>query len=209
MAEKNLYDKIVEKGITEAEVIYRSGEAKTKQIIDEALTEAQKEADKIITDVKRRADDRIKTKTIEFEQQAKHNLLKKKKELIDQVFLAVIKKLKGLPDDKFTSLTVKMLKTEKLVGNEVLKVAADEIERYRGLFSLEKNKNEFYSLDKLNTLLGPNYHLKLSAAPVDIDGGFLVVGKEYDVDLSYRSLLTIIKEKYEPEIAKIIFQAEE
>lgn len=208
MAEKKLYDKIIEKGRAEADAIYRVGEDKAKQLTDEALAEAQKEADQIIAVARRRTEDKLQTKMIEFGQQAKHNLLKKKKEMIDQTFKEAIKRLKAMPDDRFTELTVKLLKREMLTGDEVLHVAADEFNRYRNIFSSGQKNKGLYNLDKLNSLLGSDYRLKLSDKPVDVDGGFLVIGKQYDIDLSYRSILSAVREKYEPEIAAIIFGTE-
>ncbi|MGB4537049.1 MAG: V-type ATP synthase subunit E family protein [Bacilli bacterium] len=208
MAENKLYEKIIEKGKAEAKAIVTAGEAKAGQIAEEILSAARAEADKIISEAKLRADDRIKTKTIEFEQQARHKLLKAKKELIERVISAAAAKLKELPDEKFVELTVKMLKRESLAGDEIVKVSADEFARYKRLFCSGKEKEGLHDLDKLNDLLGPGLGLRLSSEAVDIDGGFILVGRDYDIDLSYEAILSALNESREPEIAKLLFRTE-
>jgi V/A-type H+-transporting ATPase subunit E len=209
LAETKLYEKIVEKGKAEADAIIAQGKAKADQVAAEIIAAARAEAEKIVAEASRRAEDRLKTKTIEFEQQARHQLLKAKKGMIDRVLAAAVARLKELPDKQFVELTVKLLRWEAVAGDEIVRVSAAEFLRYRKLFCSNSDKADYYDLDKLNALLGPAFRLRLSTEPVDIDGGFVLVGRDYDIDLSYEAVLASVKERHEPEIARLLFRAEE
>ena len=64
-----------------------------------------------------------------------------KKELLDQVFSESSKKLDELKDDEYRNLIVNLLKNEKLSGDETIKVAKKDFDRYIKLFDGKKNKN--------------------------------------------------------------------
>ena len=79
--------------------------------------------------------------------------------------------------------------------------------RYLSVFSTEK-PSDLVTLDKLNKELGSGYNLKLSKQPVEINGGFILESENYDIDLSFVSVLNIIKESNETELANILFNEE-
>jgi V/A-type H+-transporting ATPase subunit E len=206
MANISIYEKIEEKGRLDANEINRLGKEKAQALEDSIIESAKQEINKFIYDATIKSDDKLKTKTTQLEQQFKQRSLSRKKELIDKVFDLALKKLNTLDDASYISLITKLILNENIKGDETLKVSTSDHAKFVRLLSSGKMVNDAYVLDKLNTLLGAKYQLKLAKSTVDIDGGFIIIGENYDIDVSYKTLLESIKETYESQIAKMLFE---
>jgi len=200
----SIYTKIEEKGKLEAQEIVKAGEEKAaalKKSIEEGY---EREYKKLIDNATRSNADNLKTKLTQVDQSAKQKSLAIKKEAIDKVIEKVHEKMMKLSDKELTELVVKVISQDSIQGNEVIKVSKDEYSKYLKLFASGK-EGEVVELDVLNKKLGKGYSLKLSKEPVDIKGGFVIVGERYDVDHSYKVLLEDLKEKEEAEVAELLF----
>lgn len=204
---KSIYDKIIDKGSLDASEIIRLGKQKATSIEESIVNEAKLDSQKLLDNNNKANQDRMKAMTTNFERLAKKEILFKKKELIDDLFLVAINKLKTISDFELFGLVKKLIKNESITGNEVIKVSKSDFGKYLSLFSSGK-ATDLVELDKLNKELGGSYHLKLSNQPAQIDGGFVIVGEHFDIDLSYSSILNVIKEKNETKIANILFNEE-
>ncbi|MCK9471142.1 MAG: V-type ATP synthase subunit E family protein [Bacilli bacterium] len=207
LVNKSIYDKIIDKGSLDASEILKLGKEKIEIMKDNIISEAKKEANKLIQHNSKQNQGKIKTKTTNLERLTKKEILFKKKELIDKIIDQALIKLKSLNDKQFIELVKKYILAETLTGNEVIKVNKADYGKYLSLFSSDKPK-DLVVLDKLNKELGANYNLKLSNSSVNIDGGFIVVSENFDIDLSFNSILNIIKEKQETQIANILYNEE-
>ena len=200
----SIYTKIEEKGKLEAQEIVKAGEEKAaalKKSIEEGY---EREYKKLIDNATRSNADNLKTKLTQVDQSAKQKSLAIKKEAIDKVIEKVHEKMMKLSDKELTELVVKVISQDSIQGNELIKVSKDEYSKYLKLFASGK-EGEVVELDVLNKKLGKGYSLKLSKEPVDIKGGFVIVGERYDVDHSYKVLLEDLKEKEEAEVAALLF----
>jgi V/A-type H+-transporting ATPase subunit E len=204
---KSIYDKIIDKGSLDASEILNLGKQKVEALRKAIISEAKAEADKKLEINEKANQDKIKAMTTAFERLAKKEILFKKKQLIDDTFTLALNKLKKMSDSELATFVKKYILAETLTGNEVLKVNKADYGRYLSLFSSEKPSN-MVTLDKLNSILGDKYQLKLSSEYVNIDGGFIIVSEHFDIDLSFNSILNIIKEKNETEIANILYNEE-
>lgn len=201
VAKSSIYEKIENKGAVDAKEISRIGQVRAEALKESIINAANDEASKLLAKSFEKNQDRIKTKTTEIEQIAKQKTLFKKKEIIDLIFEETHQKLLNISDDELFKLVLKLIKAENLVGDEVIKVSKADYPRYLKLFSSQKAADEVV-LDKLNV---NNYQLKLSNQPVDINGGFIIIGTNFDIDLSYKSILQVIKENNETVIANMLF----
>lgn len=209
MINSSIYEKIENKGASDAKEINRIGQEKAKEIEDSILGEAKKEVANLISKAQKRNDDIVKTRMMQMEQGAKQRSLLKKREIINDVFKAAQQRLKNLNDEEFIRLVMKMIQKDTLHGNETLKVSKDEQARYIRLFTSGKTFDNGYLLDRLNSLLGkPNYQLKLSRENADISGGFVIISDHYDIDHSYKTMLDNMKEQFESEIADMLFNGD-
>jgi len=202
---KSIYEKIIEKGSLDASEIKKQGLNKAEALKNEIISEAEKEASKIIKRVEEQNQNRIKLHKTNLERTYKREILFKKKQLLDDLIKASIQKLVALSNEDLYKFVVSSLKRENLTGNEIIKVNKNDYSKYLTLFSSEK-PSELVNLDKLNKELGNNYQLKLAKDAVDIVGGFIVIGEKYDINFSFESILNIIKENYEKDLANILFK---
>lgn len=204
---KSIYDKIIDKGSQEALEILNQGKQKAEALYNELISEANKEANRILNKNNEQNKNKIKTFKSEIERLNKKEILFKKKELINELFLLTLSRLKALDDEKLINYVINHLKKENLTGNEIIKVNKNDYSKYLSLFSTEK-PGDLVNLDKLNQMLGKNINLKLSKEAVDIEGGFILVSDKYDINLSFESILKAFLLNNETEIANILFKEE-
>jgi len=201
----SIYEKIEKKGKIDADDIFRVGQEKASVQKENILAEARKESELILNKSAKRNENKLKTKITQLEQKAKQISLLKKKELINKTYELAHQRLKEINDNKFFDLIVKMIKTEKIIGDEVLKVSSDDYQKYLTVFSSNLKSGDYIILDKLNSALGKTYQLKLSQDFVDIKGGFIIEGSYFDIDRSFKTTLDNLKEQYESKIASMLF----
>lgn len=200
-----IYEKIVNKGSLDAQVIANAGKEAAEKIETEILSEAKAEAEKILNSSKIANNNLVESKRTELERLEKQQTLFKKKELIAQVFIDAKAQLTKIADDKLFGLICNYIKNENIAGDEYIQVSKEDYSKYLALLSTAKPAEEVLA-DKLNNALGDKYQLKLSNKPANIDSGFVIVGKNFDIDFSFNSILNIVKEKEETKIASILFE---
>lgn len=201
MANSSIYEKIEKQGALEAKEIYQNGVNKALEYEEKVLTETKQEIDKVLKKHLERNADSIKTKVTEIEQKAKQRSLSKKKALIDDAFKTALQKLKALDDKTFCDFVNNLVNSDNLSSEDLIMVNKEDYPRYIKLFSTGKMANGLYILDKLN-------NLKLANEHAQIEGGFIVIGKKFDINHSYETLLTSLQDQDEAAIAKMLFAEE-
>ena len=204
---KSIYDKIIDRGSLDASEILNLGKGRIEAINESIIGEAEAEAKRILENSSNINQENIKAKTTNFERLAKREILFKKKELIDEVFMVAANKLKELNDTELFGLIKKYILEQSIAKDEYIKVSKSDYGKYLSLLSSEK-PGDLVNLDKLNKALGDGYQLKLSNVPANIEGGFVIISENFDINLSFNSILNLIKEKNETEIANILFNEE-
>src|SRR5690554_7766154 len=104
LVNKSIYDKIIDKGSLDASEILKLGKEKIEIMKDNIISEAKKEANKLIQHNSKQNQGKIKTKTTNLERLTKKEILFKKKELIDKIIDQALRKLKSLNDKQFIEL---------------------------------------------------------------------------------------------------------
>jgi V/A-type H+-transporting ATPase subunit E len=201
MANSSIYEKIENKGALDAKKITEAGQTQAEKQMQDAILEANREIENLKEKHLKQNNEKIKTKSTQIEQLAKQRTLFEKKKLIEEVFTRSLEKLQTMNDAQLEKLLKGLLANDALDGNEFISVSKDDKNKYLKLFSSKKDND----LDLLNKSLGPKYNLKLAEVSADINGGFIVIGKDYDINHSYQAILDEIKETNEAEIAKALF----
>lgn len=201
-----LYDKIEQKGAEDAAKILAAAEEKASALVEGVVKTARNEGAERLKAAERAAADAVRNAVTRARQEAKRVTLERRKAAMDDVFDAAVDALASLPDDACAALVLRFLQDDGLAGAETIRVSAREHARFARLFSSKGDGD----LDLLSKRLGlSSGRLVLDPEPASIDGGFLVVGRDFDVDHSYRTVLADLRDGLEPELAEILFSAGE
>ncbi|MGM9899432.1 MAG: V-type ATP synthase subunit E [Bacilli bacterium] len=202
----SVYNKIIEKAEAEALVIKENGNKKIKQITEQVIEETKTKINELLKNAEAKNKDLIKTKTAELEQALKQQVLAKQKEIIKSTFKVALDRLLSLNDDDLKSIVVNYLKKVDVEESITIKVNEHDFAKYQNLFSSQHNSN----LDLLAHLIDKeNIAITLSNDSACIAGGFIVIGKYYDVDYSFESILDNLEEQLITEVSSMLFKSEE
>lgn len=199
---QTIYEKIENKGQNDALEIKRIGEEKANRLKAEVIERTEEVVQNMIKNANEVVSEKLKTKNTEFLQEASQSSLKNRKKIIKLAFDKTFEKMKNFSDEELLNYILKVLKSSNIQGDEEIKVASFERQRYINLFSKHKNSD----LDILNNLLGKEYKLRLSSEDASIDGGFILESDYFDIDYSYRTVLKDLMNEVETELAKILFE---
>jgi len=206
LANPTIYEKIENKGILDAKQIIATGEAKAKSLETAAIEAAASQMQASLTKSAEKNGHLLKTKTTEFEQAAKQEILAGKKKLIDEVLIHALSEMQKLSDVQWKSLVLTILNGDELAGNETILASKVDHQRFLKLFATDSTAKYPVKLDLLNqALTGKTYALTLAKKIAPVDGGFFVDGADFDIDHSYATLLSTLKDHYESELAGILF----
>ncbi|MFA6627093.1 MAG: V-type ATP synthase subunit E family protein [Bacilli bacterium] len=199
-----IYEKILQKGREESDQLLADGKKRAELIVDVAVQEEKK--DLSIEHEKREIqfDETYKTKMTEFDQGMKQKSLLNKKQLLKDVFDAAHHELENRSDDELFRFVVHYMKKDVLTGTLALRVARQDYKRYLSLFSSRGNG----TLDLLMKELPGDLTLTLDKETAPIQGGFLIIGDQFDIDYSYEAILQGLFDKIESEVASLLFTEE-
>lgn len=199
---ETIYQKIEEKGRQEAEEIILDAKRRAQELTDEIISEASLKKEEIIKKATRKKNDELKTYKTTYNQAAKQEILRVKKELIHKEFVKLLDACLKFTDEELKHYVISRIKSSSCKKDDFIKVNASDLERYNRLFSNKPN-----DLEKLNKELKMN--LTLSKEPANIKGGFIIENSLFDIDNSYEEQINELEETLEKEIATMLFRNEE
>jgi V/A-type H+-transporting ATPase subunit E len=190
--------------------IIRQIEEDAKAEADSLLSNAKAEADAIREKSKRQAEKLRAEETQKAEEKAKEHgrrietlaglelrkeILKEKKNLIEDAFAKAEAKIAGLSPDEHRAFLEPIILKAVESGNEEVVTSA----QHRDAFTPE-------FIQDLKTKFGSkNGGLRLSEESGDFSGGFVLREGKKEINLTLTSLVTSIRDSLEPEVAKILF----
>lgn len=202
MAKVSVYDKIIAKGNLDAKEIIERGNQKALEINKQVQEEANKLVSNMLNEAKEKNQDLIKTKKAELEQDYKQRVLLNQKELIKNVFDKALDTLINMDDDKLIEFVTFCFNKSNIEEDVVIKVNNESKTKYRMLFSSKNDNN----LDILASKLGCKYAISLLGESLLCKGGFVIIGKYYDIDNTYEGILKGLLEIIETDVASILFK---
>ena len=131
---------------------------------------------------------------------SRKNILAVKRKVIDEVFDKARTALDTLDESRYEAPVAKIVVNGSETGTEKLQVPEKDMKRYRdGL------------LNKLNAALkeaGKIGELTLDETPASFNSGVMLIGEMSDVNGSFDVLIDDAREKYEREVAEMLFEVE-
>lgn len=188
MNEQAIVDRIISDAEKEAAAIISEAERKAQETVSEALLYAERVKTGVKAEVKQKTDGIFDGKAATARLDGAKILLGEKRGVIDEVYARALKALNELKEGDALYLAARLLKEHAEEGDEI--VFAGNYRYRKGVEGLEIVKEK---------------KLKVSSAQADIDGGFILVGKNSDKDVSYGALIAADREEKQAEIAAKIF----
>lgn len=186
-------ESIVERIISDAEEDRTAILAEAQKNADEAIATANGRADRKFAGVKAETAQKVKAildgKAASARLDGSKAELKEKRRVIDTVYDGALKKLCGLDKEDALKLAERLIKEYAEEGDEIA-FASDY-----------KFSQEVLKLD-----VAKKKKLKISHKSAKVDGGFILLGKDSDKDVSYAALLAADREQFQSEIAVKIFK---
>lgn len=131
---------------------------------------------------------------------SRKNILAVKRKVINEVFDKARTALDTLDESRYEALVTKIVVNGSETGTEKLQVPEKDIKRYKdGL------------LNKLNAALkeaGKIGELTMDETPAAFKSGVMLVGEMSDINGSFDVLIDDAREKYEREVAEMLFEVE-
>lgn len=188
MSEQAIVEKIISDAEAEAQAIIADAEKKAEETVEKAnlWAERRKEGEKQAAD--KRAESILEGKAATARLDCAKIMLAEKRAVIDEVYSRALSQLLKLNKTDAVHLFDKLLNAYAEEGDEVV-------------FA----ENFAYAQDVSKLSVVKEKKLKVSPKRANIEGGFLLIGKNSDKDLSFTALLAVDREERQAEIASALF----
>lgn len=199
---QTIYEKINLKGKLEIEKINSNKEIEIKKLQKEIVGKATKDqlarVDKATSDAAKLINHKERLVDLEKRQA----LLTSKQEILDDIFNEVLNRLNLLEGKELLTFVTNLIKKENDFGDEVIYVSEKNYDKYLKALSTNK-KADLVELDLLNKKLKANF--KLSNEAVSVDEGFLITGKDFDLNFTFSDIVLNTRKVQEKAIADKLF----
>lgn len=208
MGAEAILDKIRQNGAEEAAALRKQGDERAKAAADQIRADGEKEAEFLLENARRTVAEMEKREALMTGLEVRKNTLAARRAVMEEAFQLAHEQLSSLPDDKWEALISRLVLEAAESGTEVLEVPQKDREKYEavpeGTLPILGEKS---FLKRLNAALkesGREGKLTLSDA-ADISDGFRLVGPVFDVNASFDTLLSLVREDAEQEIYHILY----
>jgi V/A-type H+-transporting ATPase subunit E len=188
----NLIAKILSDAEGEAQRILAEAKEKAARIYNESAANAEKEKGEIIAQAEKEAAKQAEQIELGKKLEIRDLQLNAKQSVIDKVFDLALKKLNGMPKDKFWKFLSDSLVKMDLDGEELILPA----------------KYEVKDLTELNAFLqqkGKKGNLTLYTGDRKLDGGFILVKNGIENNNTFETLIQYYRYDLEGDVIKNLF----
>ncbi len=188
MSKEAILERIISDAKTAAAATVAEAEGRAAEIIAEAEARAERDRQGTSTIIAERSKAIADGKAATARLDAAKVMLAAKRGVIDEVYARALEKLKALPQKEAVRLAEGLLLSYAEDGDELVFAT-----------------NFAYKAQVLKLAVVAEKNLKNSGKTADIDGGFILIGKNSDKDLSYGALLALDREERQGEVAAKLF----
>jgi len=196
-----LEEKIIQKGQSIIESINLSAKHESEALKHRLIEEAKADLEVQLHKAQQKAKAQVEQAKQEGIRALRDEVAISKQQLIESIFTALKEELKHLNKEDYFNYVVRSIQNQAIDKTEEIQVNKKEYAMYQSI--LTTKKGDLVEADLLNQKLGKDYQLKLSNTPAQIESGFMLVGKLYDLNFSLENLLESLTKKYE----KTIYEA--
>ncbi len=188
MSKEAILERIISDAQAAADATVAEAEGRAAEIIAEAEARAARDRQGTSAIIAERSKAIADGKAAAARLDAAKVMLAAKRGVIDAVYARALEKLKALPQKDAVRLAEGLLLSYAEDGDELVFAT-----------------NFAYKAQVLKLAVVTEKNLKNSGKTADIDGGFILIGKNSDKDLSYGALLALDREERQADIAAKLF----
>lgn len=185
--------KIIDDANHRAQSIIKNAENLVNAKINEANEFSNKYTDAQLSLAKNEAKEIVERKLIVADLDVRKNLLKEKQDLITKTFDLALEKLCKIEKKQYLSLVEKLIVDNAEEGDKVI-LSADNV-------LCEKDISSFAVFCEKKLVVDNNRG--------DFIGGVMLIGKDCDKDLTFKSIIAFNKELLSSKISQMLFKVEE
>lgn len=189
MALSNILQTIEEDTQKQVDELKEKGEQQKQELRKELDAESEKKKQQLLNTFELRAQKKLAQASWEFSSRTQTAVLKKKQQLLDNVFDTALKSLGEMSDKEYTDVVTALCKALPGLeeGAEVLPAKGKE-----------KQTQSAVDAAGINAKVGSN--------TVESVGGFKVQGKEMNIDMTFEALVRAYRADHETEVASTLFK---
>lgn len=200
MVTNKIVFKIQEEASHELAALLTAAKSKADASAKKITNAARLKVEEIQAQAELDANEAARRQVLIAELEARKNTLESKRKVIEEAFILAEKELAQLTDDKWKKLITGIVLKASETGTEKLCVPAVDMEKYTGGLLAEINAALAQA--------GKKGELTMADKPAKFEGGVLLIGKNSDVDCSFKTILREVRKKSEREVAAILFGSE-
>lgn len=198
MALEDIVKRIKEKASQEVEKIREEADKERGELIKRAEEEAAKIKDKILKRLEKEGEEEKREKLIRTRSEERKKILALKRELMDETFRQAEQIFSNLDREEYLSSLKRSLLSSIDSGNEEIIISSRDKELIEESF-IEKLKKELKKK-------GKEGELRFSPTLGEKERGFILKKEEMQINCTFSSLFSSLKDELEIEIAKKLFK---
>jgi len=199
MALEDIVKRIKEKAFQEVEKIREEADKEGEELIKRAEEEAAKIKDKILKRLEKEGEEEKREKLIRTRSEERRKILALKRELMDETFRQAEQIFSNLDREEYLSLLKSSLLSSIDSWNEEIIISSRDKELIEESF-IEKLKKELKKK-------GKEGELKFSPTLGEKERGFILKKERMQVNCTFSSLFSSLKDELEIEVAKRLFNS--
>lgn len=186
---------IAEESRLECEKIEEQTQARLAELHEGALTAASARYQEILLETRRACENELLRAKTGGEMETRRLLLRTKTELVDETIGLALRHLRELPDEAYFSVIRTLALVYARAGEGEMRFSRKDLGRLPAGF--ERALNE--------ALVKQGAQVRIGAQPVRIDGGFLLVYGDIEVNCGFEALLEASLEQVRDALSRELF----
>lgn len=196
MGIENITERIISDAQEKVSEIKSGSDKESAKIRDEAKKKAESIKSQIIAGAESQAEEE-KRRILAFARlEARNSVLTEKQKVIGQVFNKASEELQSLPDREYEDLIKKLLIKDAVTGEEEIIFSSGDKKRITDKLIADVN-----AALKAN---GRKGNLKIAQETRKIEGGFILKAEGVEINNSFSSLLSLLREELEYKLLEIL-----
>ena len=200
----SIYEKIENKGREESQKIREEAQREAASLERKVILEAEREVLAITRSAESAKQTAISQKRALAELEKRQANSELKNGVISEIFSAVRTHFINLEGTALLDFVSRQIKREKIAGDEVMRVAQSEYDKYLAALSTHRT-GKMVELDLLNERLGGGFRLRLEDVPSGDSDGFIILGDTFDLNFCIDPLLEKIRKSEEKRLSAQLF----